>query len=190
MINPGSTFSKGHPRSPEETGKNHVHHVIPKSRGGTDDYVEIKSEYEHAYDHAIDFLLFDSAPVFDCRHTAWPLLPEDLREGVRNKLREVWNSRQSWKGLRGGAAVRDNKVGICSEGFENRISEIMRSLVDKEEHWFQTKEHSERVSRTNRELFSKGKHPLQQPHECPICGKTLKTRSGLGPHMKVHKNGN
>jgi hypothetical protein len=170
--------------------KTQVHHVVPRSRGGTDEYVEVKSEYDHAYDHAVDFLVFDKAPVFDCRHVAWPLLPEDLQIAVRNKLREVWNSRQSWKGQLGGAAARDKQVGVCAEGFGSVVSENMRNLVEKEEHWFQTPEHSERVTNSNLRLFAEGNHPLQQPGVCSICGQKLKTKSGLGPHMRKHRNEN
>jgi len=66
----------------------HVHHRIPKSRGGTDEdwNLEEIDPYDHAYQHAVDFVLFDHAPIFDCRHDAWPLLPEDLREAVRKEL--------------------------------------------------------------------------------------------------------
>lgn len=66
----------------------HKHHSIPRSRGGTDDewnLVEV-DPYAHAYEHALDFILFEHAPIFDCRHDAWPLLPEDLREAVRGEL--------------------------------------------------------------------------------------------------------
>lgn len=68
--------------------RKHQHHRVPKSRGGTDEPWNFheKDPYEHAYDHALDFVLFDNAPVFDCRHEAWPLLPEDLRQLVRKKL--------------------------------------------------------------------------------------------------------
>jgi hypothetical protein len=66
----------------------HKHHSIPKSRGGTDEkwnLVEL-DPYTHAYEHALDFVLFEHAPNFDCRHDAWPLLPENLREVVRREL--------------------------------------------------------------------------------------------------------
>jgi hypothetical protein len=66
----------------------HKHHSIPKSRGGVDEdwnLVEV-DPYDHAYQHALDFVLFNHAPIFDCRHDAWPLLPEDLREAVRREL--------------------------------------------------------------------------------------------------------
>ena len=76
----------------------HKHHIIPKSRGGTDDDWNMRelSSYDHAYEHALDYVLFDHAPRFDFRHEAWPLLPEDLKEAVRNKLRQ-WNQR-TWIG--------------------------------------------------------------------------------------------
>ena len=66
----------------------HKHHSIPRSRGGTDEcwnLVEV-DPYTHAYEHALDFVLFEHSPIFDCRHDAWPLLPEDLREAVRAEL--------------------------------------------------------------------------------------------------------
>ena len=70
--------------------RNHQHHIVPKSRGGSDDpwNFQEKNAYDHAFDHAVDFVLFDEAPVFDCRHEAWPLLPEDLRDAVKAKLSE------------------------------------------------------------------------------------------------------
>jgi hypothetical protein len=68
--------------------RTHKHHKVAKSRGGVDEWwnLEEKGAYDHAYDHAVDFVLFDNAPVFDCRHEAWPLLPSDLQHAVRLKL--------------------------------------------------------------------------------------------------------
>jgi hypothetical protein len=62
----------------------HVHHRIHKSRGGTDEEWNLlkTNPYDHAYDHALDFVLFEKASQFDFRHVAWPLLPEDLRQAV------------------------------------------------------------------------------------------------------------
>ena len=60
------------------------HHGIARSRHGPDDewnLVEL-SEYDHAYKHAVDFVLFDIALWFDCRMTGWKMLPDDLRETV------------------------------------------------------------------------------------------------------------
>lgn len=68
----------------------HVHHKIARSRGGTDDewnLVEWDS-YTHAYEHALDFVLFENAPHFDFRQEAWPLLPVDLQEAVLKRHSE------------------------------------------------------------------------------------------------------
>lgn len=66
----------------------HKHHSIPRSRGGADaewNLVEV-DPYAHAYDHALDFVLFENSPRFDFRHEAWPLLPDKLKEAVRREL--------------------------------------------------------------------------------------------------------
>jgi hypothetical protein len=68
----------------------HTHHKIARSRGGTDDewnLVEM-DPYTHAYEHALDYVLFDHAPQFDFRHEAWPLLPDDLKKAVLDRKTE------------------------------------------------------------------------------------------------------
>lgn len=68
----------------------HRHHIVPRSRGGSDEnwnFVEL-DPYTHAYEHALDFVLFENAPVFDFRQTGWPLLPADLQEAVLKKYSE------------------------------------------------------------------------------------------------------
>ena len=64
------------------------HHSLYRSQGGSDDewnLVEL-SDYDHAYEHALDFVLFDKAPWFDCRQNGWPLLPKDLQEAVLKEM--------------------------------------------------------------------------------------------------------
>lgn len=197
----------------------HKHHKIARSRGGTDDewnLVEL-NPYTHAYEHALDFVLFDHAPKFDFRHEAWPLLPEDLklavlerhakwnetfftgrpvtksqRQASRKNIKVALSSRTKEQnveqGRRNGQKTAELGVGICAPGFGETVSENMRNLVSKGEHWFQSEEHSNRVSQDNSKKFSNGTHPLQQPGKCPICGTLLKTKSGLGPHMRKHRN--
>ena len=168
----------------------HIHHIIPRSRGGTDDewnLVEL-DPYTHAYNHALDFVLFDQAPMFDCRHEAWPSLPLDLQTAVREKLRVLWNTRQSDQGKKGGAACVERQLGICAPNFGEVVSQNMRNLVSNGEHWFQTEDHRQRVTDQNRLGWEQGTHPLQQPCKCPICGVKLKTKGGLGPHMRKHRN--
>ena len=60
----------------------HVHHVIPRSMGGSNDSsnLVLLSPYDHALVHALDFL--EGGPWFDNRHEAWPLLPDELRDEV------------------------------------------------------------------------------------------------------------
>lgn len=62
----------------------HKHHKVPTSRGGADEEwnFEDLSDYDHTFTHALDFVLFESAPRFDFRLPAWPLLPTDLQEAV------------------------------------------------------------------------------------------------------------
>ena len=67
--------------------RTHKHHVVPKSRGGLDEdwnFIEL-DPYTHAYEHAVDFVLFEHSSQFDFRHEAWPLLPDDLKEAVLNE---------------------------------------------------------------------------------------------------------
>lgn len=61
----------------------HKHHIIPRSRGGGDEAenITLLSPYEHALHHAYDFL--EGGPWFDCRHEAWPILPEELRAKIK-----------------------------------------------------------------------------------------------------------
>ena len=89
------------------------HHVIPRSRNGPDNewnLVEL-SDYNHAYGHALDFVLFDSAPVFDCRQPGWQLLPDDLRQAVRRKLSERMKGNQHAVGYGGPPGERNGNFG-------------------------------------------------------------------------------
>jgi hypothetical protein len=98
--------------------KTHKHHVIPRSRGGSDhpsNIVEL-SEYEHAYEHALDFVLFEHSPRFDCRHSSWKLLPEDLQLAVRKELSKRMLSRK------------------ISESTREKISIAKRGVIFSEEH--------------------------------------------------------
>lgn len=120
----------------------HLHHKIPASRGGPDDewnLVEI-SPYEHALEHALDFVLFESAPRFDFRHPAWPLLPTDLRSAVlaetsrrmsERKVSIETRQRQS-KALKGRPSV--NKGSKLSEEHCRKISEALKQHKKTPEH--------------------------------------------------------
>lgn len=73
-----------------------IHHKIPRSRGGPDDDWNLTDldDYEHAYEHALDFVLFEHAPIFDCRQPGWKLLPEDLKIAVKAELSRRFKGNQ------------------------------------------------------------------------------------------------
>ena len=101
----------------------HKHHKIAKSRGGTNEdwnLVEL-NPYEHAYEHALDFVLFDKAPRFDFRHQAWPLLPQDLREAV---IKEHSNRVSSMR-------YPDR---VLSDSHRENISKALKGKRKTEEH--------------------------------------------------------
>lgn len=90
-------------------------------------------------------------------------------------VNEHYSSIAQKGGLKGGASCRDQKIGVCSEGYGEKVSENMSGLVKEGKHWFQTPEHSERTRRRN-----------QEQYYCDICRKPVK---GLGPlalHRRVH----
>jgi len=71
----------------------HVHHVIPQSRGGSnnlENLIEINF-IEHAKLHAEDFL--KGGPWFDFRHPGWQFLETTLRKEVLEKASEVRRQR-------------------------------------------------------------------------------------------------
>lgn len=65
--------------------KTHTHHVVPRSRGGTDNpenLVELDF-VAHAELHARDFLA--GGPWFDFRQEGWPWLDHELKEAVKKE---------------------------------------------------------------------------------------------------------
>jgi hypothetical protein len=65
----------------------HKHHIVPRSKGGPDEewnFVNL-DPYTHAYEHALDFVLFEHAPQFHFQQPGWKMLPEDLQEAVRKE---------------------------------------------------------------------------------------------------------
>ena len=65
------------------------HHVIPKSRGGSDDVWNLidLSDEAHARQHAIDFVLFSSAPMFHFGMPGWRLLDPELQAAVKAEMK-------------------------------------------------------------------------------------------------------
>ena len=124
----------------------HVHHKIPRSRGGTDDewnLVEV-DPYTHAYEHALDYVLFDHAPQFDFRHEAWPLLPEDLKEAVLAEHKKRFTGKPRPPEVR--EKISKTKTGIPnSEEAKKKMSEA--KLGEKHPMFGKKRpEHSEKMT--------------------------------------------
>ena len=66
-----------------------IHHIVPKSRGGSDDAWNLidLSDEAHARQHAIDFVLFPSAPMFHFGMPGWRLLDPELQAAVKAEMK-------------------------------------------------------------------------------------------------------
>jgi len=136
------------------------HHKIARSRGGTDDTwnLEEKTEYDHAYDHAIDFVLFEKAPAFDFRLQAWNLLPEDLRQAVRiekGRRTSLHNQTQVMREATSNRNKIDNPIlrpGAKAKVYtDSRNLKISISLSGKEK----TQTHRENLSGENNGMYGR-----------------------------------
>jgi hypothetical protein len=106
----------------------HLHHKIPRSRGGTDDEWNLVEwdDYTHAYEHALDFVLFYQAPRFDFRQSGWNLLPEELRKAVLEETSRRFSEKNlSW--------VKKGEHPMQQERNRQNQSERTRELWESEE---------------------------------------------------------
>jgi hypothetical protein len=117
----------------------HKHHIIPQSRGGGDEpwnLIEL-SEYDHAYEHALDFVLFDHAPRFDCRQRGWKMLPKDLQVAVRKKLSETTRKRNKGKVFSNATRKKISvamKDRTLSEEWRKKLSDSLKGKPKSLEH--------------------------------------------------------
>ena len=114
----------------------HKHHKIPSSRGGSDEEwnLEELSPYEHALTHALDFVLFENAPMFDCRQPGWMLIPEDLRVAVRKEIgnrRRVQNYQRDYTSHIERLAKLRRKNGLSEDHRKSLSEESLRSGRNK-----------------------------------------------------------
>jgi hypothetical protein len=126
----------------------HVHHKIPKSRGGTNDLSNLEELdfIEHARIHAEDFL--KGGPRFDFRHDGWPYLDQNLREQVLKKASEHSRGiigfggdvstfdQKSAAGKKGGPIgaknqPREVRVQNAKKGVQTRIKKYGTPFVNK-----------------------------------------------------------
>ncbi len=114
----------------------HRHHIVPRSKGGPDqewNFVSL-SPYDHAYGHALDFVLFEHAPMFDFRQPGWKLLPKDLQKAVKtaHSLRMRGSLNPSSGGLKDSAKQKMSKIrkGIPkSDDHKRKIKESNLNYV-------------------------------------------------------------
>ena len=109
----------------------HRHHSVPRSRGGTDEdwnFVDL-DPYTHAYEHALDFVLFEHSSRFDFRHEAWPLLPEDLKEAVLSETSRRMSEREVSEATREKMAAAAKERGVPWAGKEHLTDEHKEKIA-------------------------------------------------------------
>jgi hypothetical protein len=123
----------------------HVHHKIPRSRGGTDDEWNLTEldPYTHAYGHALDYVLFEKAPRFDFRQPGWNLLPQDLREAVLKETSKRQSNRVITPETREKMSLAAKERGIPWEGKEHLSEEHKQKISEALKGKRKTKEHVE-----------------------------------------------
>jgi hypothetical protein len=145
---------------------NHIHHITPKSRGGTDNPENLQELdfKEHAYLHAIDFL--NGGPRFDFRHAGWPLLEEELRKKVLEKASEHSQTLSGW-GMatftfeqKSKAGKKGGPIGAKNQPREVRVANGKKGVQTRIERY--------------------GTPSPTQRYRCPCCG----LESTAGPITK------
>ncbi len=112
----------------------HIHHKIPRSRGGTDDpdNLEELDFIEHARIHAEDFL--EGGPRFDFRHPGWPFLEKDLREKVlqqaslHSKTLSGWGTATLTFEQRSAAGKKGGLIGARNQPREVRVANARKGV--------------------------------------------------------------
>ena len=150
----------------------HKHHKVATSRGGPDEdwNFEDLSEYDHTFTHALDFVLFESAPRFDFRLPAWPLLPTDLQEAVlaetsrRMSERVVSEETKSKISDSRKGQTPANKGGTMSQEQKEKISQSRKGTPAHNKGKKMSSEQKEQISQTlsGRSLPSDHKQKISQ----------------------------
>lgn len=150
----------------------HKHHKIATSRGGPDEdwNFEDLSEYDHTFTHALDFVLFESAPRFDFRLPAWTLLPIDLQKAVlaetsrRMSERVVSEETKSKISTSRKGQIPVNKGRAMSPEQKDKISQSRKGTPAHNKGKKMSSEQKEQISQTlsGRSLPSTHKQKISQ----------------------------
>jgi len=159
-----------------------IHHIIPRSRGGSDDEWNLVEwdEYTHAYEHAMDFVLFEKAPMFHFGMQGWNQLHPDLQAAVR--------------------AESSRRLSVDNPSHDPKVLAKKKETFEKRgTHNFCTpegrKRNSERAAarnRTHNVEHNRSPKMRQVTLEnnkvrccCLICKKEC-SRPGMGRHLQTH----
>lgn len=158
------------------------HHIIPKSRGGTDDDWNLveRDVYTHAYEHALDFVLFKQAPWFDCRLESWPFLPSELREAVLKEYSRRTSERNLQWAASGSHPMQQEHNRIAAS---ERSSRWCEKRLKEGTHPFMGPKASEKRSEENRSRVLKGIHNLQGAENAQRSSRLQLKRVEEGVHQ-------
>lgn len=177
--------------------KKFLHHKIPQSRGGgneTWNLIELNA-YEHAYEHALDFVLFSSSPSFDCRQPGWKLLPEDLKGAVRKEISNRMKGNKLAQGRgeskRGAKNGMWRRKGSLHPAFgRKRPQEERNRISESNKGRFFTKEHRNNISKSRTGTKMSEEFKLKRSRDATGrfwvtdlegCGRMLKKGTPLPP---------
>jgi hypothetical protein len=110
-------------------GKNHTHHITPRSLGGTDDpeNLTILDFIEHAELHAREFL--NGGIQFDFRHEGWEFLSKELRDACRaERSRRMKENQNGSDNPMFGKSRPDRKIAWQGDNNPNRQPEALPRL--------------------------------------------------------------
>jgi len=146
----------------------HKHHKIATSRGGPNEdwNFEDLTDYDHTYTHALDFVLFESAPRFDFRLPAWPLLPTDLQEAVLAETSRRMSER------------------VVSEETKQKISESRKGQIPVNKGKSMSQEQKDSISRSRKGTPAHNQGKRMRPKQREQISKTLSGRSLSSTHKE------
>jgi len=165
------------------------HHNIPRSRHGPDDewnLVEL-NDYEHAYTHAVDFVLFEHAPMFDCRQPGWPLLPDSLREAVCREIGNRMRGNQYAIGHGGPRGERNGNYGKSPCLGRKHTQEAREAISEKLTGKPKSPEHRRKLSEAKLGIKT-GPQPPNNPNRINGALKGWETRDKEHLRKRMREN--
>lgn len=141
-----------------------IHHKIPQSRGGPDDdwNLEELSDYDHAYGHALDFVLFEHAPKFDNRQPGWDLLPDDLRQAVTRETKRRMAGNQYAVGKGAPRGERNGNWGKAPRKGDHKSPEERQKISSALTGKSKSEQHRKNLSIAAKRYWANRRNQLNQ----------------------------